>query len=265
MFRRTLASRRSLAASPWRTTFVSRAACLRRCLLTKAHDVGPTTPPLFEQTIPEHFASIVSAHGDRPAVHSRHQQTTLTYADLDQKSNALARGLQSLGVRKGDRIAVSLGNNIEFAITTYALFKIGAVLNPLNPSFNVQQVIAATSHLEASHLIIGAETNLARKSPRSNVPLLEHIAPNIRGGKLESEVVPSLQQVVLVDNSAGRVDVKDLSAAVRFQDVIASDGRAFGYQGLDKDDVVNIQFTSGTTSMPKAACLTHKSILNNGH
>jgi acyl-CoA synthetase (AMP-forming)/AMP-acid ligase II len=52
----------------------------------------------------------------------------LTYDQLDRDSNALARGLANAGVKKGDRCAVMLGNNIEFATTTYALFKLGAVL-----------------------------------------------------------------------------------------------------------------------------------------
>lgn len=47
---------------------------------------------------------------------ARHQQARLTYDDLDRKSNALARGLISAGVKKGDRVAISLGNNIEYAI-----------------------------------------------------------------------------------------------------------------------------------------------------
>ena len=46
---------------------------------------------------------------------SRHQHARLTYADLDEKSSALARGLLERGIKKGDRVAVSLGNNIEFA------------------------------------------------------------------------------------------------------------------------------------------------------
>jgi acyl-coenzyme A synthetase/AMP-(fatty) acid ligase len=49
------------------------------------------------------------------SVISHHQRTTLTYDALDHDSNKLARGLQNLGVKKGDRVAVSLGNNVEFA------------------------------------------------------------------------------------------------------------------------------------------------------
>ena len=233
--------------------------------MTSSHDRGPSEPALIEQTIPQHFASIVSRFGDRNAVISRHQNAILTYSVLDEQSNSISRGLQSLGVKKGDRVAVSLGNNLEFASLTYACFKLGAVLVPLNPSFNAQQVVSALSHLDATHLVIGTETNLSRKPPRNNGELLRQICPGVDGpGKVESEAVPSLRQIVLVDNSAGRVNAKSMRAAVPFEDLLDGSKQALPDQGLHKDDVVNIQFTSGTTSMPKAACLSHRSILNNG-
>ncbi|KAK5170559.1 uncharacterized protein LTR77_005147 [Saxophila tyrrhenica] len=154
---------------------------------------------------------------------------------------------------------------MEFAVTTYALFKLGAILNPLNPSFNTKQVVAALNHLETSHLIIGAETNLSRKPPRSNVEMLTHIAPDIQGrGKLQSDLVSSLQHIVLVDNAEGRINTQDLRATVPYEAVQKDSEQTLPDQNLHKDDVVNIQFTSGTTSSPKAACLSHRSILNNG-
>ena len=199
------------------------------------------------------------------SVISRHQQAQLTYEELDRRSNALARGLQSIGVIKGDRVSVSLGNNLEFAITTYACFKLGAILNPLNPSFNAQQVVSALSHLDTGHLIIGTETNLSRKPPRDNSVLLKHLVPGLGSGKLESELVPSLKNVVLVDNSTGRVNTQDMKATIPFQSLLEGNrAQSLPDQGLHKDEVINIQFTSGTTSAPKAACLSHRSILNNG-
>ncbi|KAL2043829.1 hypothetical protein N7G274_003349 [Stereocaulon virgatum] len=239
----------------------------RRCLLTESYARGPHEPPLLEQTVGEHFESIVSKFGDRTAVISRHQRARLTYKALDKQSSDFARGLLSRGVEKGDRVAVSLGNNIEYAIATYGIFKIGATLVPLNPGFNAQQVISALAHLKASHLIISAETNLPRKKPRSNVPLLQQLIPDLRTQKLESEAVPSLHEVVLVDNSKGRVDVSTLVPTINF-DVLLFDGRSsdrLSRPGLHPDEIVNIQFTSGTTSTPKAACLSHRSILNNGN
>ncbi|KAK6409933.1 hypothetical protein LTR95_018258 [Oleoguttula sp. CCFEE 5521] len=265
MFRRALArphtsralTRQSNSRTPPSTRFSS--------VLTQAHAIGPSHPALYEDTIPKHFSGIVSKFGDRNAVISRHQQKILTYDDLDSRSNALARGFQSLGVRKGDRVAVSLGNNLEFAALTYALFKLGAILVPLNPSFNSKQIVAALKHLDAKVLVIGAETNLVRKAPRGNGYLLREIYPGIGSAAgVESEELPSLESIVLVDNSSGRIDVSAFKSATLFEDLIHDSTRTLPDQGLHKDDVVNIQFTSGTTSTPKAACLSHRSILNNG-
>jgi acyl-CoA synthetase (AMP-forming)/AMP-acid ligase II len=145
---------------------------------------------------------------------------------------------------------------------------------PLNPAFNSPQVASALSHLTATHLIISTETNLPRKPPRSNISLLTDLVPNIAGPasipSLESISVPSLQKIILVDNSQGRIDINThVSKALRYEDVFSEGGS--GDRGLqldddlDADEIVNIQFTSGTTSKPKAASLTHRNILNNGN
>ncbi len=134
----------------------------------------------------------------------------------------------------------------------------------MNPGFNAQQVISALSHLEASRLIIGTETNLPRKEPKSNIPLLEQLIPDLRSRKSESEAVPSLRQVIIVDNSQGRIDTSNLISTIPYDEIIASSPTKALSQQLHPNEIVNIQFTSGTTSAPKAACLTHRSILNNG-
>ncbi|KAJ5586030.1 hypothetical protein N7450_005817 [Penicillium hetheringtonii] len=231
------------------------------------HHVDVASPPLLESTVGEHFAKVVAEHGDRTAVISKHQNDRVTYASLDAKSNALARGLESVGVRKGERVGVMLGNSMEYAVATYALFKLGAILVPLNPSFNSTQVISALSHLEASHLIISAESNLPRKDPRSNVSLLEHMVEDLSSSKLQSVRIPSLEKVILVNNSSGRVDISSYKSLTPFSSIMSQlpgDGRPLPEQNLSPQDIVNIQFTSGTTAMPKAACLSHRSILNNG-
>ncbi|KAJ9657669.1 hypothetical protein H2198_004197 [Neophaeococcomyces mojaviensis] len=237
-----------------------------RTLSTQAYSVGPSSPPLLEETISENFARIVSQHGDRPAVISRAQRRRSTYQTLDEESNVLARGLQSLGVKKGDRVCVSLGNNIEFATLTYALFKLGAILVPLNPAFTATQIAAAFKVLSATHLVIGTETNLPYKPPRSNIPILESLVPDLQASRVQSEAIPTLQHVVLLDNSAGRIDTSPFRALTPFSQ-ISTDTDISGVQPsstLSNKDIINIQFTSGTTSAPKAACLSHRSILNNG-
>ncbi|KAG5929239.1 hypothetical protein E4U53_002486 [Claviceps sorghi] len=247
---------------------------------------GPSEPPLYSGTIPEHFAQIVARYGDRPAVVARSptptpgalfETTTLTYHKLDLLSNRLASSLASLGVNKGDRVAISLGNTAEFAALTYACFKLGAVLVPLNPAFHAQQVEAALRHLGVGVLIMGAVTDLAYKPGRgrSNEELLAKLVGDLgRGGRgdatvVQNERLPSLKRVIVVDNRAGHPDVRfkpeQCRALTPYRALLdGSEQRVTPSQRLDAHDTINIQFTSGTTSTPKAAMLTHHSILNNG-
>lgn len=240
----------------------------KRSLLTLSYYKGPSEPLLLEETVGSHLAGIASQHGDSIAVIARHQRKRLTYDQLHEQSSTLARGLLKAGVKKGDRVAVSLGNSIEFATLHYALFKIGAILVPLNPSFNVTQVAAALNHLGSTHLIISLEANLSRKPPRSTISILQTIVSSLRSSRgVESELVPTLKSIITVDNTSGRINASAYKAFTKFEDVFqdgVNNRTDLSNIRLVPDEVVNIQFTSGTTSTPKAACLTHRSILNNG-
>ncbi|KAG8407415.1 hypothetical protein J3458_020892 [Metarhizium acridum] len=267
-----------MASREWHDELMSRGASLLSTAgssrLTMANI--SSQPPLYTGTIPEHFARVVSRHGDRPAVITRSPtptafETTLTYYMLDLLSNRLASSLASLGVKKGDRVAISQGNTPEFAALTYACFKLGAVLVPLNPSFNAAQVEAALKHLAAEVLIMGAVTDLAYKPGRgrSNEELLASIAGDLRAPAPQSEGVPSLRRVIVVDNRVShrgvRFKLDECRALTPYRALLdGSDRGVVPSAPLDATDTVNIQFTSGTTSAPKAAMLSHRSILNNG-
>ncbi|CAG7965301.1 unnamed protein product [Penicillium nalgiovense] len=263
---------------------LQKLSLVKRGLLTESYARGPSGPPLIDSTVGEHFAKIVAECGDRTAVISRHQNDRATYASLDTRSNALARGLESLGVRKGERVGVMLGNSMEYAVVRWVTVEVDrkkrarlisvtrqhthySKLVPLNPSFNTAQVIAALGHLESGHLLISTESNLPRKPPRSNIPLLNDLVEDLHKSNLESASVPSLRNIIMVDNSEGRVDISSYKSLTQYASIMSqltADGRPLPPRNLSPDETANIQFTSGTTSMPKAACLTHRSILNNG-
>lgn len=114
---------------------------------------------------------------------------------------------------------------------------------------------------------MSTEVNLPRREPRSTLPLLQQIIPDVLSSKLESQAIPSLKKIILVSNDDGRVDAASINCTTPFSSIssdLAQDMLPLPPQGLSPHDVVNIQFTSGTTSTPKAACLSHRSILNNG-
>lgn len=88
--------------------------------------------------------------------------------------------------------------------------------------------------------------NLPRKPPRSNVPLLRQLVPSLET-TCESELVPSLKGIITVDNTQGRIDASSFKAFSAFPDALR-DGLGspqLNDDGLNVDDVVNIQFTSG--------------------
>lgn len=137
----------------------------------------------------------------------------------------------------------------------------------MNPAFSSKQFIAALGHLGVSHLIIGAETHFAGKSRRSNYSLLLELIPDPTVRKVDSHVATALSQVILVENTDDHQIINKIGSTISF-DSLLEDGASqspLPNHPLDPDDVINIQFTSGTTSSPKAACLTHRSILNNGN
>ncbi|GAQ46361.1 putative NRPS-like protein biosynthetic cluster [Aspergillus tubingensis] len=231
---------------------------------TLARTDGSAQIPLLEKPIGECFRRVVSASHGRIAIHSgtRH----ISYGELHAQSDAFALGLIELGIRAGDRVALSLGNGIEYAVIAYACFKLGAILTPLNPSYLPGQVIHALNHITARCFITSTEIKLPHKDPRLTSELLQEIATSSDPDTL-SITVPSLQHLLLIDNSAGRVDVTTLPVTADYEALILAHGsqRLPPQDQLGVEDLANLQFTSGTTSAPKAVCLTHRNILNNAY
>ncbi|CZR70227.1 related to long-chain fatty-acid-CoA ligase [Phialocephala subalpina] len=223
---------------------------------------GPTRPALFEDTISERFKAICQEYPENIAVKT--PRCRFSYAELNYQSDALAVGLVELGLVTGDRVAVSLGNCAEYAVIAYACFKIGAIVVPLNPAYTPDQVISALVHISAACFVVSVQISLPYKQPISTVPLLSSILKT--GGESAglSERIPSLRSVVLVDNAAIQSEETVFARTSKYGELISmSREHLLPSQHLGNNDIATIQFTSGTTSTPKAACLSHRNVLNN--
>ena len=101
---------------------------------------GPADKALLGTPIPKLFDQIVAQHGDREAVVSIHQDVRLTYAQLADRVNKLAKAFISAGFEKGDRVGIWSPNNVEWLTTQYATAKAGIILVTINPAYRVHEL-----------------------------------------------------------------------------------------------------------------------------
>ena len=223
---------------------------------------GGSTEPLKFTTIGQALEDAVENWGNREAVVCCHQDIRWTYAQLNDAVDELAAGLLAVGFEPNDRIGIWSPNNIEWVITQFATAKAGLVLVNINPAYRIGELEYALNKVECVGIII------AEQFKKSNyVELLEKLAPELaeaQPGALEAARLPHLRKVICISS-------QEHSGMYRFSEV-AAQGRDADRQRLaaiaptlQPDDPINIQFTSGTTGMPKGATLTHFNIVNNGY
>jgi len=221
--------------------------------------VSPT--PLLYCTIGEALDNAAAKWGDRQAIISCTQETRLTYSELKAKSLRLAAAFMKLGLKPGERIGIWAPNNVEWTITQYATAYLGLILVNINPAYRLHELEYALDKVGCKALV------LADKLKSSNYvemmrDLTPHLFPAGRGKK--SNKLPQLEHLIVISPESEQElthfdafmeDIDDASISA-VQDIAA---------GLQPEDPINIQFTSGTTGSPKGATLSHHNILNNGY
>lgn len=227
---------------------------------------GPKDQPLIEKPMGEYFKSITSQYGDVEAIVSYHQRKRMTYHELDLESDKVLGGLLHLGVKHGERVGVCSGNTWEFAVFSNAIQKLGAIMVSLNPSLTPHQLTSALNHTTCSTLVITSFLERPNRPKTSSLPFIQSLFTDLQSSRLESELVPTLHKVILMDNifrddEHGNANY-DMPGLTKFEDL--SHGNPVPLPKLNIHDVINIQFTSGTTSNPKGASLSHFNLVNNG-
>jgi fatty-acyl-CoA synthase len=222
--------------------------------------------PLLGSTIPEHFSAIAEKYPALEAVVSLPQQRRLTYQQFSASVDLLARGLLGLGFKRNDRFGIWSTNNVEWLLLQMATARIGAILVNINPAYRVIELDYALQRSEVSCLFTIPQFHSSHYTS-----MLQELLPQLKNdsAELDSESFPHLHRIVLYDPQNPMHTATPAPGFTAWQEVIAAAGAVTQEElntvtaQLDRDDVVNIQYTSGTTGFPKAVMLSHHNILNN--
>ena len=216
---------------------------------------------LLDHTFPQVLDRIVEEFPDQYAFRYTTLDYTRTYAEFRDDVDDFARVLVSMGVRAGHKVTVWLTNLPQWYIAFWATTKIGAILVTMNTAYKIH---------EAEYLLRQSDTHTLlmienyRDSDYSGI--MQELCPELKSTKpgqpLHSKRLPFLRNIITVgfrmdgcltwEESLTR---KNLVPVEEIQRMAAA---------VDKNDVCNMQYTSGTTGFPKGVMLTHYNVVNNG-
>ena len=195
---------------------------------------GPDEP-LWEMTIGQVLDQTVERWGDSLALVSLHQSKRYTWRELRDQAARVARGLWSIGIRPGDRVGLWSTNCVEWVMLHLGCARAGAILVNVNPAYRAHELAFTLRKSRMKALF------LWERDGRSEYAQI--LAEARHGQNLQ------LEHVIMFGTAAWEEFLRD-QCEVR--------------AAIQPEDVANIQYTSGTTGMPKGVMLTHRNQVNNG-
>ncbi|WP_181219286.1 AMP-binding protein [Bacillus subtilis] len=215
---------------------------------------------LIHSTIGRLLEQTADTYPDRDAVVYPDRNIRYTYAEFDSLCRQTAKGLMRMGIGKGDHVAIWASNIPEWLAVQFATAKIGAVLVTVNTNYQAHELDYLLKQSDASALII-MDSYRGTSYPdivSSLIPELQEAKP----GQLKSERYPFLKTLIYIGNKRlpGMYHWDDTEILAKTVTDAELEERM---NSLDKDDVINMQYTSGTTGFPKGVMLTHFNVINN--
>lgn len=216
---------------------------------------------LIDLTFPQVLDRMVEEFPDQYAFRYTTLDYTRTYSEFRDDVDTFARSLIAMGVKPGDHVAIWATNVPQWYITFWATTKIGAVLVTVNTAYKIH---------EAEYLLRQSDTHtlvmIDGYKDSDYVAIMKELCPELatakKGEPLYIRKLPFLRNIITIDSEQPGCytwqESLDLARKVPIEEVYR---RA---AAINKHDVCNMQYTSGTTGFPKGVMLTHYNVVNNG-
>src|SRR5215207_8709253 len=184
-----------------------------------------------------------------------------TYTEFKAVVENCARSLMALGIDKGDHVAVWGQNVPEWVILQFATGKAGAVLVTINPAYKSHELKYVLEQSDAAALFLTEGAGDA-----DFLQILQDAVPELveaDEGELSIEELPFLKNVVLIGADSTEAPVMGFGKFMGRGEEVSAEELRERQASLDAEDVINMQYTSGTTGFPKGVQLTHTNIVKN--
>ncbi|HIS34322.1 MAG TPA: AMP-binding protein [Candidatus Avirikenella pullistercoris] len=185
-----------------------------------------------------------------------------TYKEFDKRTDDLAKALLYIGVKKGDKIGVWAKNVPDWLTLMFASAKMGAILVTVNTNYKLAEVEYLMSNADIHTMCVTAGYR-----DSDFVKMIYELVPELKSddrGKLVSGKFPKLKNLVYIGHEKLR-GMYNTSELIQLGSNLDDKELKKAKAEVSCYDVVNMQYTSGTTGFPKGVMLTHHNIVNNGN
>ena len=213
------------------------------------------------KTVGEVIKDTAGRYPENPALISPQFQIRQNYRELYEQCRKTARGLLALGIQKGDHVSVWTTNVPEWVYLQYALGMVGGVLVTINTNYQSHELeyILKQSDSTTLFLIDVYRDTSFYDTVRRVMPELDSSQP----GKLHSEKLPMIKNIIYIGKREKTPGMLHFSDLIKMGEKITEQELDDRMNALSDNDVINMQYTSGTTGFPKGVMLTHHNIVNN--
>ncbi len=186
-----------------------------------------------------------------------------TYKEFSEECDRIARSLMAIGVKNGDHVAMWATNYPQWLLTLFGAAKIGAVLVTVNTNYKIYEAEYLLKQSDSKVLVMSDGVKDA-----SYVDIINELVPEIKtlqpGEEINSDRLPFLKHVITIEEGKKYDGMLPWCEFEAMYEKVSESELAEAKSQVKIHDVVNMQYTSGTTGFPKGVMLTHYNILNNG-